>query len=167
MPMTLLGELVGGVGGVRSHLLLPLSDVPLDLAEHEDAHLDGDPEVVERDEETEGGGRVGQPAVEDHGLEILGLEKPSSHLAGGEPAANGVEEDAQDQHDEESGQSEEEAGQEEREVFPSILDSEAGLHNPLLVGQRLEINILGKLRINTEFFADASVATYRPTCIIG
>ena len=150
--------LVSGVGSLL--LLLKLAAVP--LVKHEIPELDGGPEEVERDEETEGPGSVGQLADQSDGVEILHLEKVSSDLSGGEPAANNEEEDAEDQLDQESDQPEEEASEEEREVFPSILHSEASLHNPLLEGQGIVvgngINILSEERIKTEFFADALVA---------
>ena len=72
----LVGELVSGVS---SHLLLlNLTEVP--LVEHEVPQLDGGPEEVERDEETEGSSSIGQLAVESNGVEILHPQKLLNHL---------------------------------------------------------------------------------------
>ena len=137
------GLLEGHPVGSTEHLPLAvfqLTEVP--LGEHEIPQDGGRHEEVERDEEREGPGSVGQLAVDTHDVETSLPEKLSSELTRGEPAAHNVEQDAEDQHHEESSQSEEEAGEEVGKVPPSIPDSVPGLHHHLLEGQRLGFNIL-------------------------
>ena len=128
--------------GSNGHLLpmLELAEVP--LGEHQVPQHNARAEEVERDDETEDPGSVGELAVESNDVEILPREKLSCDLARDEPAANNEEEDAEHQHSEESNHPEEEAGQEDREELPSILHSVAGLL--FLEGHRLGINILSE-----------------------
>ena len=150
----LVGELVGPVG----HLLATLQLAEVPLGEHQIPQHSGGPEEVERDDETEGPGSVGELLVDNNGLDLIHPKEPSSDLSRREPAANNVEEDAEDQHDQEPYQPEVEAGEEVGEVLPSILHSVAGLDNLLLDGHGLEVNILSEVRINTEFCAETLVA---------
>ena len=128
-----------------------MTEVP--LLEHEISHQDGGDKEVQRDEETEGSGGVGQRDVQTNDLLIFHLEELCSDLSWGEPAANNEEEDAEDQHDEEANHPEEEASHEDWEVLPSIPHSMAGPHSGFLEGNRgrLGINNLSEERINTEY----------------
>ena len=78
----LVSLLVGELDSFRSNLLLldiKMTEVP--LLEHEISHQDGGDKEVQRDEETEGSGGVGQRDVQSNDLLIFHLEELCSDLS--------------------------------------------------------------------------------------